>query len=229
MGRSRAGACGWLELPFSRDSHARRQHSVALEPLPHASMPDMGRSCGRDAWRGRACSALVAAALLGGCGGASSGPPLSSYAACRAPGVPAACLRFLDRVAGLSSIRLTTTVQRQVNASCAAAARMTQHARRVPTAGANRRRGQRPRPLRSSDRQPAVILGLDQQRPEPRPHPLGIRRDQRPADTAVGLRPQQLGRSAKHPSRASDRHAHLPRPPHHPLPLPRQRRTTRRT
>ncbi len=43
-----------------------------------------------------------------------------------AAGSPAACLRFLDRAAHVTSIRLSTTIPAQVKASCAAAARMTQ-------------------------------------------------------------------------------------------------------
>ena len=62
-----------------------------------------------------------------GCGGTAGKPTneRGTSAACAAGGGADACLRFLERVVGVRSIRLSAHIAPQVTASCAAAARMT--------------------------------------------------------------------------------------------------------
>jgi hypothetical protein len=73
--------------------------------------------------------AIVLSALpLAGCGAgrqrlSSTG---QSYRACGARGLPTHCLRFLDRTVGVTSIQLTANVPRQVTATSAQTARLTQ-------------------------------------------------------------------------------------------------------
>jgi hypothetical protein len=71
---------------------------------------------------------VFSALLLAGCGAgkqriSSTG---QSYRACGARGAPTDCLRFLDRTVGVTSIQLTANVPRQVTATCAQTARLTQ-------------------------------------------------------------------------------------------------------
>ena len=73
--------------------------------------------------------AIVLSALpLAGCGAGKQRISTNeqSYRACGARGDPTACLRFLDRTVDVTSIQLTANVPRQVTATCAQTARLTQ-------------------------------------------------------------------------------------------------------
>ena len=71
---------------------------------------------------------VLSALLLAGCGAGkqriSTNAP--SYRACGARGDPTACLRFLDRTVGVTSIRADRERPRQVTATCVQTARLTQ-------------------------------------------------------------------------------------------------------
>lgn len=73
-------------------------------------------------------ASALGALLLTGCG--AGRPRITTKAqadqACGAHGAPTACLRLLDRTVGVTSIRLTANVPRQVTATCAQTARLTQ-------------------------------------------------------------------------------------------------------
>jgi hypothetical protein len=73
-------------------------------------------------------AAVACVVILAACQGSHSRPASAapaSYAACATGGAAAACLRFLDREVGVSSMRLTAHVPPQVDTTCAVMARMT--------------------------------------------------------------------------------------------------------
>ena len=67
----------------------------------------------------------LSAVMVASCGGGHVPSARESDAACRRGGDPAVCLRLLDRAVGVTSVRLTSNVPLEINATCSQTARMT--------------------------------------------------------------------------------------------------------